>query len=302
MRILTVSLASLLSVSLLACGDDEHDHDHNADAAPASPDAAGSPDAAPQAQAVSIRFAAEVGGQAFACGTSYPGLGTPPTAYVGTDFRFYVSSVLLTPVGGGAGVPVTLTGNDNQADGLALLDFENNTGACQMGSTATYTTLVGTVPPGSYDGISFVVGVPEDKNHLDYAAAITPLNAPGMHWAWRAGYKFLKIDGAIGAAGFNLHLGSTGCPGADPAAPPTSACTNGNRMSIALTGFDPATDTIVADIAPVLATSNLSVNTPMTAPGCMSFPGDPECLPIFPRLGLSYETAVAADQQLFTVR
>jgi hypothetical protein len=83
--------------------------------------------------------------------------------------------------------------------------------------------------------------------------------------------------------------------------PPTGACANPNRPAIALTGFDPATDTIVADVAPVLAGEDLTTNTPATAPGCMSFPGDPECDTILPRLGVPYGSAPAEAQRLFAV-
>jgi uncharacterized repeat protein (TIGR04052 family) len=292
------ALASFTTLTLAACGDD-HDHDHvHVDAAP--------PDAvvidAPTTQAVAIRFAAKVGGAPFACGQAYAGIGTSAASYVGADFRFFVSAPALIPAGGGAPVPITLDVNANQtADGVALLDFEDNTGTCQTGTAATYTTLTGTVPTGSYAGIAFTLGIPADRNHLDPALATAPYNAPGMLWAWQSGYKFVKIDGVVGGAGFNLHVGSTGCPGTDPQQPPTGACANPNRAAVALTGFDAATDTIVADIAPVLAGEDVAVNTAMTAPGCMSFPGDPECDTIFPKLGLPYGAAAAGPQLLFTV-
>ena len=291
-------IASLTPFVLAACGDD-HDHDHvHIDAAAID---AAAPDA-PTTQAVSIRFAAKVGGAPFTCGQAYAGLGTSAASYVGADFRFFVSAPALIPTGGGAPVPIALDVNANQtADGVALLDFETNTATCQTGDAATYTTLTGTVPVGSYDGVAFTLGIPADRNHLDPALATAPYNAPGMLWAWQAGYKFVKIDGVVGGAGFNRHVGSTGCPGTDPQQPPTGACANPNRAAITLTGFDPATDTIVADIAPVLAGEDVAVNTAMTAPGCMSFPGDPECDTIFPKLGLPYGSAPAGTQLLFTV-
>ena len=293
---LVASLASF--TTLAACGDD-HDHDHvHVDAAPADAVVVD----APTTQAVSIRFAAKVGGAPFACGQPYAGIGTSAASYVGADFRFFVSAPGLIPAGGGAPVPIALDVNANQtADGVALLDFETNTANCQTGDAATYTTLTGTVPVGSYDGVAFTLGIPAHRNHLDPALATAPYNAPGMLWAWQSGYKFVKIDGVVGGAGFNLHVGSTGCPGTDPQQPPTGACVNPNRAAISLAGFDPATDTIVADIAPVLAGEDVAVNTAMTAPGCMSFPGDPECDTIFPKLGLPYGAAAAGTQLLFTV-
>ncbi|MEZ4403059.1 MAG: metallo-mystery pair system four-Cys motif protein [Kofleriaceae bacterium] len=294
------TLVSVLSISLVtvACGDNGSGDDVGVDAAPAI-DAAID---APGPQAVSIRFAAKVGGAAFACGQSYPNQGATAATYVGADFRFFVSNVALIPTGGGAPVPVTLTVNDNQsAEGVALLDFEDNTGTCQTGTTATYTTLTGTVAAGSYDGLQYDLGIPAALNHLDPALEVAPYNAPGMLWAWQAGHKFVKADGVVGGNGFNLHLGSTGCPGSNPMAPPDAPCANPNRPTITLTGFDAATATVVADVGAVLASSDLTVNTTGTAPGCMSFPGDPECEIIFPRLGLAYGAAPAGAQTLFHV-
>lgn len=289
---------------LLACGDngnntpDAHDHDHDAPAVDA-----------PGPIAVTIPFAARVKGTAFACDQVYTGVGTSNASYKGQDFRFFVSDLALIPVGGGTPVPVTLTANSNQAaNGLALLDFENGTGACQMGTTATYTSIVGTVPAGTYNGVTFTMGVPQAQNHIDPAGAPGPLNttgvASGMSWNWRGGYKFAKIEGAITGGMvpvFNLHLGSTGCPGPDANLPPTAACTNSHRVTATLTGFTLGTSKIVADIGPVLANADVKVNTPQTAPGCMSFPGDAECNSIFPQLGLAYEGNAALSQSFFKV-
>jgi len=281
----------LLSTAAIACGDNHaHEHEHE------QPDAA-APDA-PGPQAVTIAFAAEVGGAPFACGQSYAGIGSTAASYVGTDFRFYVHDVRL--VGEDGDVAVALDANEYQADGVALLDFETGGTGCQMGSTGTHTELTGTVPAGTYTGIKFKVGVPFAKNHLDVATAAAPLNIPAMYWAWSSGYKFLKIDGAVGMAGFNVHLGSTGC-GTMGTTPPTGACANPNIMDVALTGFSPATSVIVADVARVLDGVDVTVNTAMTAPGCMSFPNDPECNTVLPKLGLAYGANPAGTQTLFAV-
>lgn len=290
-----LAVVGLALAPLAACGDNEHTHEH--------PDAAvdAAIDAGPLA--VSIPFAAAVRGTPFACGASITGVGTAASTYVASDFRFFVHDVALVPTGGGAPVPVTLTVNDHQnAAGVALLDFENATGPCQMGSAATYTTLVGTVPPGTYLGLRFKLGVPFAQNHVDPAGAPVPLGEPGMLWTWQSGYKFLKTDGAVAAAGFNLHVGSTGCPGNVPTQPPTGPCLNPNVADIVLASFQPGVSTVVADTGPVLAGVDVSVNTAMTAPGCMSFPNDPECNTIFPKLGLPFGAIPAGTQALFTVR
>lgn len=294
-RSFSLSLALSLPLFAVACGDD-HDHTHDP-----LPDAAPDVDAPPAPVAVALKFAAEVGGTPFACGQTYTDIGSTSASYVTTDFRYYVHNVRL--VGADGDVPVTLEVNDWQtADGIAMLDFEDNTGTCQMGTIGTHTELTGTVPAGTYTGIKFDVGVPFEKNHLEPTSQPAPLNAPGMYWTWRGGYKFLKTDGAVDGKGFNLHLGSTGCTSPDPLQPPTAPCVNPNVMSISLTGFDPATSVVVADVASVLADVDVTTNTAQTSPGCMSFPGDPECAAIFPHLGLAYDANPAGTQAMFSVR
>lgn len=279
------SFASILSVSLLvACGDNHDSHD--------------TPDAATQPVAVSIQFAAEVGGTPFACGDTYPSIGSASSPYVGTDLRFYVHDVQL--VGDDGSVPVALDSNEFQDDGVALLDFETGGAGCQMGSPSTHTAVTGTITPGTYTGLSFKVGVPFAKNHLDATTAAAPLNIPAMYWAWSSGYKFLKADGTVGGAGFNLHLGSTMCP-AMGTTPSTTPCANPNIMEITLSGYQLETSIVVADVARVLTDVDVTVNTAMTAPGCMSFPGDPECNTVLPKLGLAYGTNAAQAQTLFTL-
>ena len=100
---------------------------------------------------------------------------------------------------------------------------------------------------------------------------------------------------------FAIHLGSTLCKSESRTTPP-SACTNPNRMEILLPDFDPARNVIVFDPAPVLASTDVTVNTPDTSPGCMSFPNDPECNTVMPRLGFDYGGQKAQPQSFVRVR
>jgi len=289
-------LKHVLGILLIttACGDDGTTPATDAP----TPDVDAAPDA-PSTVSVAIPFAGRVAGQPFACGQSYAGIGATASAYVGIDFRFFVHDVKLVTAGGD--VPLALDVNEFQsADGIALLDFETGGAGCQMGTTGTHTMLTGTVPFGTtYTGVKFTVGVPFAKNHLDATTATAPLNVPAMYWAWSSGYKFVKIDGTagVGGPGFNVHLGSTGCA-ATGQTPPTAPCTSPNTFAVDV-GFVPGESTIVADIGPVLTNVDITVNTAMTAPGCMSFPGDPECNTILPKLGLPYGSAPAGTQALF---
>jgi len=58
-------------------------------------------------QPVEIRFSAQINGQAFECGKSYPGVGTTRSTITPSDFRLYVSQVELLTADGKA-VPVAL--------------------------------------------------------------------------------------------------------------------------------------------------------------------------------------------------
>lgn len=290
-------IAALIVGSLaVGCGgdDDGHDHDHDLNAA-TSIDA--SVDAALN-QAVELAFAAQVGGAAFSCGQSYSGIGSTAATYVANDFRFYVHDVRLT--GSGGEVAVALDVNDWQsAGGVALLDFESGGSGCQTGTAGTHTALSGTVPSGSYTGIKFKVGVPFELNHLEVDNTTpSPLNIPALYWAWTSGYKFMKIDGTSGENSFPFHLGSTGCSG--PAGSP-QPCTSPNVFEVTLDDYSPGDSVIVADLAVLLGDSDITTNL-ASAPGCMSGPDDPECVAIFPQLGLAIGEQPAGAQQFFAVQ
>ncbi len=269
-------------------------------------------------QEVSIRFAAQVNGAAFACGQSYSGVGTTQATATPTDFRFYVHEVQLLRADGSA-APLTLAETPWQHQGVALLDFENGQGPCaQGGNAALNETLRGTAPAGSYTGLRFTLGVPERLNHQDATVAPSPFNLTAMFWNWQNGYKFVKVDlqvgaaapvapnapahgGAAGQGGFALHLGSTQCVAAAPTQPGRD-CRNPNRPVITLSGFDPLSTTVIADVGPVLQGVDITRNTERTPPGCMSFPNDPECRTVLPALGLPYMDLPAGEQRFFRVQ
>ncbi|MBX3159655.1 MAG: metallo-mystery pair system four-Cys motif protein [Deltaproteobacteria bacterium] len=284
-----------LILSCAACGGG----DPPATDAPASHDAA-DPDAAPDAattERLTIPFAARVNGAPFACGQTYAGVGSTAAAYTAIDFRFFVHDVTLVTADGD--VPLTLDVDAFQtADGIALLDFENGGTGCQMGTVATHPALTGTVPIGTvFTGMRLTIGIPFAKNHLDATLALPPLNVPAMFWAWSSGYKFIKADGVANGSGFSLHVGSTGCSATGSMAP-AQPCTSPNTIPVTLTGLTP-TSTIVADVGRLLTDVDITTNTMDTAPGCMSFPGDPECNTVMPKLALPYGAFPAEPQQRF---
>lgn len=258
-------------------------------------------------QPVSIKFEAEMGGQPFACSETYSGLGNTDAQVRGTDYRMYLTNVAMLK-SDGTSVPVTLDQNIWQHENIALLDFEDATGGCKNGTAQTNMTIAGTVPEGSYEGVTFDVGVPFEMNHKDPTLAPSPLNLTALFWNWRGGYRFLRIDmvpndrAEDGPKGWFLHLGSTMCKSDSKTASPAAPCANPNYMSVSLNGFDPATDSVVIDPAPVVAEVDLRANAPDTSPGCMSFPKDADCRSVFPKLGLDYGRESAGEQLLFVAR
>lgn len=254
-------------------------------------------DGGPVSRSYTIRFRAEVGGEAFACGTTYDGFGPAADRSVTlTDFRFYVHQVELLAADGSA-TPLAITDDGTfQADDVALLDFEDG-GPCTMGTTETHTAITGTALEGAYTGIRFVLGIPFSLNHQDASAAHAPFNFTSMFWNWQGGYKFVRIDAINvvpggGGSLFAVHLGSTGCDGS-PAGGVTM-CDRPNRSTIELTGFDPETSVVVADFAELMEGVDPTINTAATAPGCMSGATDPECNEVVPSFGIPFGAQPAA--------
>lgn len=101
-------------------------------------------------------------------------------------------------------------------------------------------------------------------------------------------------DGSNNA--YIIHLGSTGC--SDSAQSNLFGCANPNRVEVILEDFDPEDNVVVADLAELLAESDLAVNEANTPLGCMSSPDDADCMPIMESLGLS---STGAEQMLFWV-
>jgi uncharacterized repeat protein (TIGR04052 family) len=277
MRIESIFIPTL-ALAVAACGGEEHAHDHDV--------------------AVNLRFEAQVAGAPFVCCQTYSGLGTRSSTLAANDLRFYVSEVALLDAAGAA-TPVSLVQDGKwQHEDVALLDFEDDCGGA--GNVELRSVVEGEVPEGEYTGVRFTLGVPFARNHQDAATAPSPLNLTAMFWSWNGGYKFLRVDGgAAGIPGWRLHLGSTSCDG--DGAGQVSACGQPNRPQVDLQDFDHAADTVVLDLARVLADVDLSSDT-TGAPGCMSAPADAECAGYFRALGLPFGAEAATAQTAFSVK
>ena len=258
--LLTLSLVTASAVLLTACGGG------SSDSSTPLPIVA-------TTQTVSIQFAAQANGKDAQCGAvnEIANLGsTNKTAEI-QDLRFYVSALELVNDKGQA-VAVTLDKNTNQDFGVALLDFENATGACAGGDAKTNTVITGKIPTGTYTGIKFTLGVPDTVvdtsgntiilNHSNTTAITAPLDVAAMAWSWQGGRKFAKIE-------FKTTGGVT------------------NQK-------------IVLDVPALVAQSDISVNQ-NSAIGCMSGTTDKECPAVFDTLGLDLLTGKVSTSKTQTV-
>ncbi len=251
--------------------------------------------------AISVRFEAELGGAPFLCTETYAGIGSSGASVKPLDFRLFIHEIKLIRADGER-VPLELDENEWQHDGVVLLDFEDASGSCATGSPGTNGEVRGRSPAGDYTGVEFIVGVPDELNHLDGATAPAPLNTPGMWWSWAGGYKYMRLDlSSANQPAFYFHLGSTAC-GGDPVS--GFECSYGNLASISLEGMDLGSDAVVIDGAAIFAGVDVDREDDPgdTLPGCMAFPGDPECPAMLGALGLGFEeTPSAGGQALFRV-
>jgi len=277
---------------------------------------------------IEISFAGRLAGKPLACGAQYEGIGIKKSTVTPQDLRFFVSDVELLDTSGKA-VPVTLDQDGIwQYKSVALVDLEDGKGACRNGNAAMHSVVTGSVPAGQYTGLRFTVGVPFELNHGNPISAPSPLNMTAMFWSWQGGYKFIRAEVALAgnsaatakpmteenatlghreapgdrsprSSGFPVHLGSTGCASASPTTAPATECKNPNRVSVALPVFDPVKDVVIFDLGKLLEDSDVTTNTPNTAPGCMSGENDPDCIPIMKALGLPFRSAPASPQVVF---
>ena len=244
---------------------------------------------------VSLDFAAMVGTTSVACGemtgelvgTANDGNGSSPDI---KDFRLYISSVQVAG-DDGEFVDVTLDQTDWQYQNVALLDFEDGSSSCTSGTIQTNTQITGSAEVMPITQVRFTVGVPEQLNHLDASTAASPLNLSGMHWNWAGGYKHMRLD----VAGWNIHLGTTGCTLDENNTNLDCSKARPNRPVYSFDRFSQEDDTITLDYAALVKDSDITTNTEDTPPGCMSAGSDPECAEIFSNLGLNVTTGECAD-------
>ncbi len=247
---------------------------------------------------VTLRFDARFGSEPFACGRDFAGIGTSGGTVTPLDFRVYVHDVALVRAGGER-VPLTIVDDEAwQHDGLVLLDFEDGSGACMTGSPLMNSEIRGTAPDhDDYTGVQFLVGVPDAQNYLD-GATPRPRSTPRVQWwSWAGGHKYIRLDvRPTSQPEFFYYLGATRATAASPRASPANTTTWRRSASTASTPIN----VIKIDGAAILAgvdVDKVPDGMTDTLPGCMAFPGDPECPAMMAPLGLRFESDEASTTQ-----
>ena len=295
-------------------------------------------DAGPGAQApgpIEIRFrAVDADGTTVACGTNGLKIAGLEDARLG-DLRLFVHDVALFREDGTA-VNVELEQDGVwQTENVALLDFENQSAECEYAvfgkaTTAATNTVVHGTPTasGPFVGVRFVLGVPVALNHVPVDIANAPLSSTGMDHGQADGRQFLRTvlyspqtspDGGItGTGDHNLLMLRSVCnnvtaDGGIPAA--AEECSKPNRPVIELRregGFDPATHSVLFDVAELFSGYSRPLGTP--GPEDLSGTGRVDCYgplhagnaggsgiarcgTFYPKLGLDYTTGRASGMQ-----
>lgn len=219
------------------------------------------------------------------------------------DLRFYIYDIKLVKADGTTS-DFTLTPDGVwQSSRVALLDFENATGTCAGGTTATNTSIRGTYPAGSYTGIKFTVGVPFDLNHLDSTTQSAPLNNSAMFWSWQSGYKFMKFEFKINESTPTtnyVHIGSTGCPAAN-ATGSNAACTYPNRSTFTVSkssgNINFASESVAIDVRALLNGTNANATASGAAISCMPGNTNSVCQKILTNIGITSGTGESSGTQ-----
>ncbi len=294
------ALSAALAITAVAIAQDGSSSDATTGATPPSTTTSTSarePATAGKRQPVTIRFTATQGARPIRCGTPLTRVGTTKATTRLRDMRFYVSNVRLVRKNGSS-VKVQLHRNDQwnltRADqSVTLIDLEDGKGGCN-GDTRMNAVITGTVPRGTYTGITYTLGVPLALNHTNPTTTPAPLNLMALSWGWQAGRKFTQVElvkpraGEVTGPDFLVHLGSTGCEGV-PTGTNAMTCNAPNRTKVLFRSFNPARQRIALDVAAMTAGIDVTRNLGGAA-GCMSGPTDPECGRIFRVAGIDWSS------------
>ncbi len=264
----------------------------------------------------SLQFAAGSGGQIVGCSDTITGLGPAgETSVALSDLRFYVSNIHFYDADG-TELDVSLDTNEfqyrSEAGEVALIDLTGTSeGSCAgtsisfaEGTARVNDVITGTALVDQVASISFDVGVPQavmKQTIADNTAEGAPSPLAEMYWSWASGYRHFVFNFTVDTAGEPgegyIHIGSGDC-GAEGmlALEDRDSCGRVNTPTVTLDSFDLTRDTVVLDLASVLAEQDflVTIRDPETqepigeGPGvqCHSGPSQPDCAPVFSAFSL----------------
>lgn len=257
--------------------------------------ACGGEDGDPPAKPYSVRFAAVVGDEPFACGREYTGIGTSGATMTPVDLRVYVHDVKLVDAQGEEAA-LELETNDYQSKNVALLDFEDGSGGCDQGDATTHLSIKGVAPENDYAGVKFKLGIPLELNHVAVDRQAPPLNKTSLFWDWRLGHIFLAAvtRAEVGTSTVTndhfTHVGSTACTGDPEMGLPVTTCAKPNRGEYTLNG-DLENDDILLDLKAIKTNADITAGV-----GCHSFDAA-SCSGMFDSLGIDFATGAPKPSQ-----
>lgn len=302
--ILSYPLMVSMALGLSACGGSS-----------SSTDVADTGAATDTTTPLTIDYAARSGSTEINCDATLTGLGTSGDSGKMKYFAYYIHDIELVDNAGTA-VDATLVDNDFQdpENGVVFFNYRDKDATCGGTAEATNKQVkldVKNLASHTISKIRFKVGVPFAVNHDSSLNNQTEYASSDYYWNWQGGRKMMRMDVAptkgidqSGNAGtnWNFHLGSIGCTSADATTAPTEACSSPNVVQIELDNFtasDGIVDTVVFDYQKLIAGVDMN-NDAGGKFGCMSFPGDPECISMLSKLGLTYTKATGATQNIGT--
>jgi hypothetical protein len=156
--------------------------------------------AAATGETLVLDLAAQIGGKPVVLGVDQPAADQRIQI---SALRFFVSHPVLWRAG--AAVPTDLVEASGKPSGygIQLVDFED------PGTLALRLRAA----PGTYDRLTFELGLSIACNALDPTLQAPPLDAAGgMTWFWGSGYLFIRLEGRTGAGAavspFQAHGGA----------------------------------------------------------------------------------------------
>jgi hypothetical protein len=114
-------------------------------------------------------------------------LGQPFTV---TNFKYYISDIELA---------------GHNANGRPVVYKNDKSYLVRQDDATSAIVALGDVGVGSYDSISFLIGVDSLRNCSGaQSGALDPIN--GMFWTWSTGYIFMKLEGKAPASKSSGHI------------------------------------------------------------------------------------------------